>query len=62
MLLKFWQMNDDFILTSKPANSSHNLKGISQIHTQNAVEKSDNETEFNVICEPEKPLKNFRMY
>ncbi len=61
MLLEFRKLDDDLILAGKLSDSSHNLEGISQIHTKDAVEKSDDKTETDVIREPEKPFQDFRM-
>lgn len=61
MLLKFRKLDDDFIFSGKLTDFCHNMQGINQIHAKNAVEKSDHETEPDMIREPKKPFKNLRM-
>ena len=61
MMLKFCKLDNDFIFTGKTTDPGHDLKGISEVRTEKTVEKTDDKTEFNVICEPEKPFKDFRM-
>lgn len=61
ILLKLCKLDDDFIFPGKTTDPGHNMKGISEVRTEKSVEKSDDKTEFNMICEPEKPFQNLRM-
>ena len=54
-------MNYCFVFAGKVADSGHNAQGISKVNAKNAVEKSHNKAEFDVICKPEKPFQDFWM-
>ena len=61
LLLKFCQVDDNFVFAGEAADSCHNAEGITDVDCENPVEKSYDKAEFNVVYEPVEPFKNLRV-